>query len=81
MGQYFFNCIDIIQCRLIRVVLRDIFPELIFFNVFLNFFSKSDIRRMTRAVGNNVGMKRVANQGEVSYHVQQFVPGRFIWET
>ena len=58
---------------MVRVVNRHILDMLIFLDVLLDQLGKLNIREMPWPVGNDVCFDGIANQGQVSNHIQQLV--------
>ena len=76
--QSFFYVLQVKYRRLCRIVHRHIFQMLIFFDILFYFFGKSYIGTVTGAVCNYPRLYGIANECQVSHHIQQFMTGRFI---
>ena len=58
--------------------MRDIFPVLIFLNVFFYLFGKFDVGGVSRPVCDDVCFERIPYQSEVAYHIQELMTCRLI---
>src|SRR6185295_11726781 len=66
MWQLTFNIFQIIYGRFIEIVTGNVRIVLIFFNVLFYLFCKLDIAAMTRAVGDDMGLNWIPDQGKIT---------------
>ena len=71
---------DIVDGRLVRIVVRYVRKVFVLFDIRFDLTGKLYVGGMSRPVGYDMCFDRMAYKCQVANYIQQLVPGRFVGE-